>query len=115
MRLVISLLLTLSFVTGCATDRVLTQPSQSDVAKKVQVGDQIQVITQDQKFWEIKVTSRDNNSISGTQDGKPVSIAIKNIKEIRYRSVSAGKTLGATVLGSLALLGLGIVAVLVSY
>ena len=104
-------LVLVSLLAGGTAGRVLSQPSASQMSQTFERGDLIEIITKDQKYFHVEYLSQDTNTVSGRSDGEVIKVATSDIKEIRYRSISAGRTISGIVLGAIAVIGLGAIIV----
>ncbi len=88
-RFVIYLVL-IAFAAGCTTMRSLPATNAQSLANEIEVGDKINIIRNDLTKVTFEVAAVSDEGISG--DG--VFVAYSDIRQVRVRQLSTGKTVG---------------------
>lgn len=85
-------------LTGCTSMQVMDRPAAASLRQKIEVGDQVSVLTRTNRHFDLKVTRIDEGAFIGrdTED-KPWKVGYDQIEQLQVEKTSWGKTAGLTV------------------
>ena len=88
--------------------RPIENPSPSTIRSKVDVGDDVHVVTKNGNSYELEITQVSEDAIHGTTpQGKRYKVPFAVIEAIEVSEVSGAKISGGILLTLVALIGLG--------
>jgi hypothetical protein len=90
-------------LAGCSTMRAVEDVSPQGVRERVEVGDEVRIVTTQGAVYELEVTKVEEKSLTGEAgNGKRYRVPYAAIQALEVEEVSAAKTGGAITAGMVA-------------
>jgi hypothetical protein len=100
---------------ACTTLAHMDRPTAREIGRQLDPGDRIELITRDHRFYAMTLTKIARDHVEGRVEGELVRIPVEEIQQIRHQEISVAQTLGAGILGYLALIGIGAIILVESF
>lgn len=96
-------------LTACSTMRAVEDVSPQAVRERVEVGDEVRIVTTKGAVYELEVTKVEEQSLTGEAgNGKRYRVPYAAIQAIEVEKISAAKTGGAITGGLVVLYAVGL-------
>ncbi len=96
-KIVISVFACLCFA-GCTTTSTIRPSTEKTWSQAIEVGEDVTVVLNNGKSYEVKVVKLDPTSLTGTfADGKDYTFLAKNVAHVTVEKTSIAKTAGLVV------------------
>ena len=96
-------------LTACSTMRAIENPGPQTIRDRVEVGDEVRIVTTKGAVYELEVSKVEEQSLTGVAgNGKRYKVPYALIQAIEVEEVSEGKTRGAVTAGVVAIYAVAI-------
>jgi len=96
-------------LTACSTMRAIENPGPQAVRDRVEVADEVRIVTTKGAVYELEVTKVEEQSLTGEAgNGKRYKVPYAAIQTLEVEEISAAKTGGAITAGVVALYAVAI-------